>query len=424
MNLTLSRSLAVAVTLALGGTVAGAAATSLAAPSATSSTVTRYTPQITNVRTGPSTSYTRVGTLPARTTVTGTLSNGWVKISSPSTFAGKYVSNGVLANPPASTPTTPTPTPSTPTPTTPTPSTPAPAGTPVWVGYTTTYLRNSAGTAFSKIPVNTKVTGKIANSVLFKITGGPYDGKYLENEDVLWTDPSTYGPTAPGTNKAPVGETVTRYVVTHQDPIVVRSGATTHSALVAYLSKGSAIKGEYVNDDWFKITSGTHAGRYVSSALIYTTKAIADNNGVAKKADMCALPSWTQTAFGPTQPRFVACPAAKSFVEMNAAFRAAYGYDIKVEEAYRDLVTQKAYASFYGFPRAAVPGTSNHGLGTAIDLETIESAAMAGTPHRSDFGGPYDKWLTAHGKEYGWDRPSYLDKGLKTAEPWHYNFIG
>ncbi|WP_255352613.1 M15 family metallopeptidase [Dermacoccus sp. PE3] len=88
------------------------------------------------------------------------------------------------------------------------------------------------------------------------------------------------------------------------------------------------------------------------------------------------------------------------------------------------MTTQQKYAGFLGYPRAARPGTSNHGMGVAIDLETRSSSAMSGTPYRSGFGGPYDTWITAHGKEYGWDRPAYLDRNGSNPESWHYNFIG
>lgn len=167
------RSFAVAVTLALGGTVAGSAAVSLAAPAATSTTVTRSTFQTTNMRTSPATSSVLVGKMPVGTTVTGTLSNGWVKISTPSKYAGKYVKDSVLAKTTATAPPAKK------------PRLPAPTGTPAWVGYAKTYLYNSAGTQLTTIPVNTKVTGKIAGTKLFKITGGPYNGKYLRNIDLL-----------------------------------------------------------------------------------------------------------------------------------------------------------------------------------------------------------------------------------------------
>ena len=303
-------------------------------------------------------------------------------------------------------------------------ATPAPSGTPAWAGYSTTYLRNSAGAALSKIPVNTKVYGKIFSSSLFQITSGPASGKYIRNYDLFWSDPATYGPTAPGTTVAPPGQTVTRYVMTNKDPIAVRSGATTHSTLMTYVANGAAPTGHYVNSDWFKITSGANTGRYVSAGLVYTTKTMGDYNGVAKKTDMCALPSWAATAWGPTVKRYLSCPAAKSFVEMNAAFRAQYGYDIKVEEAYRDLKMQQMYIQFLGYPRAAMPGTSNHGMGNAVDLESTDSARMAGTTYHSGFGGTYEQWINAHGKEYGWDRPAYLDPTGNNPESWHYNFIG
>ena len=401
---------AVAFTSLLGATVPAITAT-LTASSASaeaSTTVTRYAAQTTNVRSGPSTSYSRVGTISAKTKVTGTLTNGWIKVTSPTRYAGRYISNSVLTSTAPATTTTP----------------PATSGTSAWAGYKTTYYYNNAGRAIGKVPVNTKVTGKILNATYFLVTSGPYSGYRMHNEDLLWTNPAAYAPTTSGTTRATAGQTVTRYVLASNCSPAIRSSATTHSALLSRVKSGTSLTGHYVNSNWFKITSGTHAGRYITADRLFTKNSMTAYNGSMPKADMCALPAWANTSWAPTENRYVGCAAAKSLVEMNAAFRAEYGYDIKIEESYRDRLTQQRYLQIFGYPRAAMPGTSNHGLGGAIDLETRASAAQAGHSYRSGFGGPYDKWLSAHGKEYGWDRPPHLDATGSNPEPWHYDFIG
>ena len=44
---------------------------------------------------------------------------------------------------------------------------------------------------------------------------------------------------------------------------------------------------------------------------------------------------------------------------------------------------------------AALPGTSNHGRGVALDL-------CGGV---EDFGSPQHRWLRQNGAAYGWDNP-------------------
>lgn len=67
---------------------AGAATAAVAAVTTTSGK-TKYAS--TNIRTGPSTAYTAVKQVPLGTAVTGTEANGWIKITSPSTLAGRYI---------------------------------------------------------------------------------------------------------------------------------------------------------------------------------------------------------------------------------------------------------------------------------------------------------------------------------------------
>ncbi len=63
---------------------------------------------------------------------------------------------------------------------------------------------------------------------------------------------------------------------------------------------------------------------------------------------------------------------------------------------------------------AAVPGTSNHGWGVAVDFACgAESFGSAGY-----------LWLKAHGPTYGWTHPSWAEPGGNRPEPWHWEYTG
>ena len=63
---------------------------------------------------------------------------------------------------------------------------------------------------------------------------------------------------------------------------------------------------------------------------------------------------------------------------------------------------------------AAVPGTSNHGWGVAIDF-----ACGA-----EQFGSAGYRWLKANGSKYGWTHPSWAEPGGSRPEPWHWEYTG
>ena len=63
---------------------------------------------------------------------------------------------------------------------------------------------------------------------------------------------------------------------------------------------------------------------------------------------------------------------------------------------------------------AAVPGTSNHGWGVAIDF-------ACGAER---FGSPGYQWLKANGPKYGWTHPSWAEPGGSRPEPWHWEYTG
>lgn len=375
---------------------------------AASATASYTAPQKTNIRTGQGTNYSLFGTVAAGTKITGVLqSTGWVKISTPAADSGKYVYAAVLT--PA------------------TASASASNTVTAWAGYTTTYTYSASGShgQVNRIPVNTKVAGTFVNDLWFRVNSGAYAGQYMQNTDLTFDAPGTvYGSNNPG-SLAPDGQKVTRYTLSNQFDSAVRANPTTHSARVAWLPSGSALEGQYVSHGtWFKVTAGANSGRYITADRVFAKNSMAYYNGDMPKASLCTLPSSWNDAWNPSTNRALECNAAASLQEMNAAFKAKFGYSIVLDEGYRDLTTQEEYESFLGYPRAATPGTSNHGLGSAIDLEGYTSAVMAGHTSHYNFGSAADQWLQQNALNYGWDRPSYLDATGNNPEYWHYNYVG
>jgi D-alanyl-D-alanine carboxypeptidase len=96
-------------------------------------------------------------------------------------------------------------------------------------------------------------------------------------------------------------------------------------------------------------------------------------------------------------------PAAEAFEQMAADARRA-GVTLDVNDGYRSFEGQEAMAERVGLysngGRAAVPGTSTHGWGLSVDVDT---------------GGGAVEWLRANAARYGFveDVP---------REPWHWTF--
>jgi D-alanyl-D-alanine carboxypeptidase len=126
-------------------------------------------------------------------------------------------------------------------------------------------------------------------------------------------------------------------------------------------------------------------------------------NGQIPDKDLCTLWDGTHMLRG---------DAAVALTELNQNFKAAFGRNLCLTDAYRTLAVQRRLA--YTKPGlAATPGSSNHGWGLAIDLcgaETNSSSAMA--------------WLAENGPAYGWDNPDWARRGGAGAyEPWHWEYV-
>ena len=105
--------------------------------------------------------------------------------------------------------------------------------------------------------------------------------------------------------------------------------------------------------------------------------------------------------------------AASAFRRLSREYTLAFNTPICLTDSYRTRAGQVAV--FAAKPNlAAIPGTSNHGWGVALDLcGGIES-----------FGTPQHAWLLAHAPLYGWFHPAWAAPGGSRPEPWHWEFAG
>jgi LAS superfamily LD-carboxypeptidase LdcB len=107
------------------------------------------------------------------------------------------------------------------------------------------------------------------------------------------------------------------------------------------------------------------------------------------------------------------CDAAAAFRGMAGAYADAFGSVLCVTDSYRTYAGQ---VRLYGEKPAlaAVPGTSNHGWGLALDL-------CGGI---QTFGTPQYRWLVANAGRFGYLHPAWADPGNGREEPWHWEYAG
>lgn len=128
---------------------------------------------------------------------------------------------------------------------------------------------------------------------------------------------------------------------------------------------------------------------------------------------MLSAVSWTVDSRG--TPFYLRADATAALERLNVAFRAALGHDLALDLAYRDYDTQVAMRAALGSV-AAVPGTSSHGTGLALDVPELPCTYGWDSPARA--------WLVANGPAYGWVSPSWAQRGGSNPEYWHYEFRG
>lgn len=105
--------------------------------------------------------------------------------------------------------------------------------------------------------------------------------------------------------------------------------------------------------------------------------------------------------------------AAAAFNRLSRYHAATVGGPLCVTDSYRSYSAQVAvYAQKPGL--AAVPGTSEHGWGLAVDL-------CGGA---ESFGSASYDWLKANSTRFEFVHPGWAEAGGGRPEPWHWEFTG
>ncbi len=114
-----------------------------------------------------------------------------------------------------------------------------------------------------------------------------------------------------------------------------------------------------------------------------------------------------------TSGQMLRADAAASFNAMSRKYAEAFSSPICVTDSYRSLPEQVAVRAAKP-TLAAVPGTSNHGWGVAVDLcDGVQT-----------FGTPQHEWLQDNAMAFGWFHPSWAQAGGSKPEAWHWEYAG
>ena len=84
-----------------------------------------------------------------------------------------------------------------------------------------------------------------------------------------------------------------------------------------------------------------------------------------------------------------------------------------VTDSYRSYAEQVIIKGVRG-GWAATPGTSEHGLGQALDL-------CGGV---QDYSNPAHLWLVQNAPLFGWFHPAWAAQNGALPEPWHWEYAG
>ena len=126
-------------------------------------------------------------------------------------------------------------------------------------------------------------------------------------------------------------------------------------------------------------------------------------NGTLSESSLCPL--WSASG------ERLRSDAARAFNAMSRYKDRTTGTAICVTDSYRSYRDQvTVYRTRPGL--AAVPGTSNHGWGRAVDL-------CGGA---QSYGSAAYRWLKANAGRFGFTHPAWAEPGGGMEEPWHWEF--
>ncbi|TKH03235.1 D-alanyl-D-alanine carboxypeptidase [Peribacillus simplex] len=248
-------------------------------------------------------------------------------------------------------------------------------------------------------------------------------------------------------NSSSSTETVT-YTATAN--LNVRTGPSTANKIITTVKQGTklTVTGKNVNG-WLKVSLNGQAG-YVSSKYVKISNSSSDDIQVVAKPESIPvlvnkknkLPEnyvpkdlvYTSIPFTfkeKTEKRKMRSEAAAAISKLFTESK-KQGVSLLGVSAYRSHATQVALFDSYvkrdGYAKAitysALPGTSEHETGLAIDVTGGNGKCAA----QDCFGGTKEaKWLQAHADDYGFIIRYPKGKESVTGykyEPWHLRYVG
>jgi len=154
---------------------------------------------------------------------------------------------------------------------------------------------------------------------------------------------------------------------------------------------------------------------YTGPIFVTSTPSATGNgsNGHLPASKLSRLPAWANDTMG--TPQYLLKNAAAALIRLADAFVARFGISLDIDLTYRSYADQVAIRAALG-TIAAVPGTSRHGTGVALDVQEWSCIYGFGTEKRD--------WLVANGPSFGWVSPAWAREGASNPEYWHYEYVG
>lgn len=195
----------------------------------------------------------------------------------------------------------------------------------------------------------------------------------------------------------------------------VRSGPSTSMPVIAKRTEGTllTVTGSVSSGGWIEVIvdgkRGWASGYYLvgRNGAAITRARVSYDNGYIPESHLCPL-SWDRS-------ELLLCQAAGDLERLNRAFRARFGINIPINDSYRDYADQVRARIVHG-NMAAVPGTSNHGWGAAIDI--------SGLSLPGGYQGSAYVWLRQQLTGYNWVLPTWARPAGSKPEPWHFEYTG
>ena len=187
---------------------------------------------------------------------------------------------------------------------------------------------------------------------------------------------------------------------------VQRSVAAQQAALIALQKRAAGRRAEL---DKLGVDTTGMSGVDVTALTTMTSAPLCTQdtgdyaNGMFPATALCAVRGFPGHMMRPA--------AARALNALATAYRKDTGTNLCVTDTYRSYAAQVDVKGRKP-TLAATPGTSNHGLGLAVDLcGGIDS-----------FGTLQHQWMQQHAPLFGFYHPSWAQPGGSKPEPWHWEF--